>query len=40
MHQRLRQVRHRGGPVVDWQVTFAAAAYKLVRLRTLMACAA
>jgi hypothetical protein len=34
----LRQVRHRGGRLVDWQVTFAAAAYNLVRLRTLTAC--
>jgi len=33
----LRQVKHRGGPKVDWQVTFAAAAYNLVRLRTLRA---
>lgn len=33
----LRQVRHRGGRLVDWQVTFAAAAYNLVRLRTLTA---
>jgi len=32
----LRQVRHRGGRLVDWQVTFAAAAYNLVRLRTLI----
>jgi IS5 family transposase len=31
----LRQVKHRGGRLVDWQVTFAAAAYNLVRLRTL-----
>ena len=30
----LRQVKHRGGRLVDWQVTFAAAAYNLVRLRT------
>jgi transposase len=33
----LRQVKHRGGRLVDWQVTFAAAAYNLVRLRTLSA---
>lgn len=31
----LRQMKHRGGRLVDWQVTFAAAAYNLVRLRTL-----
>lgn len=31
----LRQVKHRGGPRVDWQVTWAAAAYNLVRLRRL-----
>ena len=33
----LRKLRHRGGVVVDWIVTFAAAAYNLVRLRTLVA---
>lgn len=33
----LRKLRHRGGPLVDWMVTFAAAAYNLVRLRTLQA---
>ena len=33
----LRKLRHRGGPLVDWIVTFAAAAYNLVRLRTLVA---
>ena len=33
----LRTLRHRGGPLVDWIVTFAAAAYNLVRIRTLMA---
>lgn len=33
----LRQVKHRGGAKVDWQVTFAAAAYNLVRLRRLHA---
>ena len=33
----LRKLRHRGGALVDWIVTFAAAAYNLVRLRTLMA---
>lgn len=31
----LRKLRHRGGARVDWVVTFAAAAYNLVRLRTL-----
>ena len=33
----LRKLRHRGGPLVDWIVTFTAAAYNLVRLRTLVA---
>src|SRR5215204_5448203 len=33
----LRKLRHRGGDLVDWIVTFAAAAYNLVRLRTLRA---
>jgi transposase len=33
----LRKLRHRGGELVDWNVTFAAAAYNLVRLRTLLA---
>jgi IS5 family transposase len=33
----LRKLRHRGGPLVDWIFTFTAAAYNLVRLRTLMA---
>ena len=33
----LRKLRHRGGALVDWVVTFAAAAYNLVRLRTLVA---
>lgn len=33
----LRKLRHRGGLLVDWIVTFAAAAYNLVRLRTLQA---
>ena len=28
---------HRGGELVDWIVTFTAAAYNLVRLRTLLA---
>ena len=34
---RLRKLRHRGGALVDWIVTFAAAAYNPVRLRTLVA---
>lgn len=33
----LRKLRHCGGELVDWIVTFTAAAYNLVRLRTLMA---
>ena len=33
----LRKLRHRGGALVDWVVTFAAAAYNLIRLRTLLA---
>ena len=33
----LRKLRHRGGDRVDWIVTFAAAAYNLIRLRTLLA---
>jgi transposase len=33
----LRKLRHRGGPRVNWIFTFAAAAYNLVRLRTLLA---
>ena len=33
----LRKLRHRGGALVDWIVTFAAAACNLVRLRTLVA---
>jgi IS5 family transposase len=32
----LRKLRHRGGLLVDWIVTFAAAAYNLVRLRALL----
>ena len=32
----LRKLRHRGGERVDWMVTFAAAAYNLIRLRTLL----
>ena len=33
----LRKLRHRGGARVDWVVTFSAAAYNLIRLRTLLA---
>jgi transposase len=33
----LRKLRHRGGHRVEWVFTFTAAAYNLVRLRTLMA---
>ena len=33
----LRKLRHRGVALVDWQLTFAAAAYNLVRLRNLEA---
>ena len=33
----LRRLRHRGGALVDWIVTFTAAAYNLIRLRTLLA---
>jgi transposase len=33
----LGKLRHRGGERVDWIVTFAAAAYNLIRLRTLLA---
>ena len=33
----LRKLRHRGGALVDWVVTFTAAAYNLTRLRTLLA---
>jgi transposase len=33
----LRKLRHRGGPLVDWILTFTAAAYNLIRLRTLLA---
>jgi hypothetical protein len=36
----LRKLRHRGGLLVDWIVTFTAAAYNLIRLRTLLARAA
>ena len=33
----LRRLRHRGGELVDWIVTLTAAAYNLIRLRTLLA---
>ena len=33
----LRKLRHRGVPLVDGQLTFAATAYHLVRLRNLEA---
>jgi transposase len=33
----LRKLRHCGGELVDWIVTFTAVAYNLVRLRTLLA---
>jgi transposase len=33
----LRKLRYRGGARVDWIVTFSAAAYNLIRLRTLLA---
>ena len=33
----LRKLRHCGGEIVDWNVTFAAAAYNLIRMRTLLA---
>jgi hypothetical protein len=33
----LRKLRHCRGELVDWHVTFAAAAYNLIRLRTLLA---
>jgi IS5 family transposase len=33
----LRKLRHRGGELVDWNMTFTAAAYNLIRLRTLLA---
>jgi transposase len=36
----LRKLHHRGGPLVQWNFTFIAAAYNLVRLRTLLAYAA
>ena len=31
----LRKLRHRGGARVNWQFLFAAAAYNMVRMRTL-----
>lgn len=36
----LRKLRHRGGPLVGWIFTFTAAAYNLVRMRTLLAASA
>jgi transposase len=33
----LRKLRHRGGALVDWVLTFTAAAYNLIRMRTLLA---
>ena len=33
----LRKLRHRGVELVDWQLTFAAAVYNLVRMRNLEA---
>ena len=33
----LRKLRHRGVELVDWQLTFAATAYNMVRLRNLEA---
>jgi transposase len=33
----LRKLRHRGGELVDWILTFTAATYNLVRMRTLLA---
>lgn len=32
----LRKLRHRGGLLIDWLATFAAAAYNLIRLRRLL----
>jgi hypothetical protein len=32
-----RKLRHRGGRLVDWQFSFGAAAYNLVRWRNLVA---
>jgi hypothetical protein len=36
----LRKARHRGPPKIDWQFTFARAAYNSVRLPQLLAAAA
>jgi hypothetical protein len=36
----LRNARHRGVPKIDWQFTFAMAAYNLVRLPKLLGAAA
>jgi transposase len=36
----LRQLRHRGGPLVTWIFTFTAAAYNIVRMRRLLAVSA
>jgi transposase len=36
----LRKVRHRGGARVEWVFTFAAAAYNLTRMRSLLGAAA
>jgi transposase len=36
----LRKARHRGLPKIDWQFTFAMAAYNLIRLPKLLAAAA
>jgi hypothetical protein len=36
----LRKLRHRGGPLVTWIFTFTAAAYNIVRLRSLLPAAA
>jgi len=33
----LRKLRHRGAALVDWILTFTAAAYNLIRLRSLLA---
>jgi hypothetical protein len=33
----LRKLRHRGGRLVEWVATLTAAAYNLIRLRTLLA---
>jgi transposase len=32
----LRKLRHRGGPLVEWVFTFAAAVYNIVRMRRLL----